>query len=135
VTHALTILIVDDDPDDQLQLIEAFREIDPDVVCCTAMNGQEGLKLLEFTTPALLPSLIFLDLNMPRVNGQRFLFELKSDDHLKAIPVVIYSTSSNPKDIKDLMRLGAFDYITKGPDSLVLKEKLTSLILSMSPKS
>lgn len=124
---ASIIYIVDDDPDDQLILMEVLREINPQVACFTANNGQDGLKKLR-TAAVPVPSLIFLDLNMPRINGRQMLTDLKADPNFKTIPVIICTTSSNPRDIADLKTLGAFDYIVKQSDDAVLKERLIKIM-------
>ena len=59
------------------------------------------------------PDLIFLDLNMPKMNGQEFLSKIKEELPLRDIPVVIFSTSGSYRNIKSTMDLGALEYITK----------------------
>jgi CheY-like chemotaxis protein len=66
----IIVYIMDDDPDDQEFLIQALKDLDPSIECFTAKNGQEGLHKLE-TAAIPLPFLIFLDLNMPRINGRQ----------------------------------------------------------------
>src|SRR5688572_7918660 len=86
------VLIVDDDEDDRDLFCEALNQVSPFITCIMARNGEEalhGLKLNCFPKP----DLIFLDLNMPRVNGIQCLTELKKDTALRAIPVVICTTS------------------------------------------
>ncbi len=110
-----TILIVDDDQDDQEMLREAIAEVAGPVRCLSAANGEEALRLL--TIPeARLPDLIFLDMNMPRMGGLAFLQKRAQFTPLADIPVVIYSTSKRPEDEAETRRLGARDFITK-PDS------------------
>jgi CheY-like chemotaxis protein len=106
--------IVDDDAEDRDLLIEALYSIDKGGQCFTAKNGEEGLKkLAEDLIP--LPDFIFLDLNMPRLNGKHFLIEIKKLKRFSHIPVVIYTTSSDPAGREEMKQLGAFYYITK-PD-------------------
>lgn len=106
--------IVDDDEEDRDLLMEALHSIDSGGQCFTAKNGEEGLqKLTEDLIP--LPDFIFLDLNMPRLNGRQFLIEIKKIKRFSHIPVVIYTTSSDAKDREELKQLGALNYITK-PD-------------------
>jgi CheY-like chemotaxis protein len=78
-----------------------------------AENGQDALKKLS----GYHPDVIFLDLNMPLMNGRQFLEEIKKKDGLSHIPVIILSTSSDKSTIEDTRRLGARDFITK-PDKL-----------------
>lgn len=107
-----TCLLIDDDKDDQEIFKLALQDINQDVVCFTADDGVEGLRLLQ-SDQNFFPSYIFLDLNMPRMTGKDCLSEIKKDARLAGIPVVIYSTSSDPKDISDSKKLGASDYVVK----------------------
>lgn len=118
-----TIYIIDDDPDDQNLLIEAIKEINLSIECYTAMNGQEGLNRLE-TGTVPFPSLIFLDLNMPRIDGRKFLATIKQHPKFNTIPVVIYSTSTNQMERNEMLQLGAADYIAKHADFSLLKANL-----------
>ncbi len=104
--------IVDDDPDDQELFIEALQRLDGQGTCVTAFNGQEGLQKLLTEMPAS-PDFIFLDLNMPRMNGKQFLAEIKKIKRIQDIPVIIYSTSTDKKDILDTIQLGAAYYLQK----------------------
>jgi CheY-like chemotaxis protein len=106
------ILIVDDDADDRDLFCTAMREVDPSLACIHARDGQEallGLRLKEFPTPHL----IFIDLNMPRLNGFQCLKELKKDRALQNIPVAIYTTSKIREHKEECERLGAAHFITK----------------------
>lgn len=106
------ILIIDDDIDDQELFAEAIGELNLDFSCECASNGEEGLELLNDTSREL-PGLIFLDLNMPRLNGKQCLERIKGNPRLKDIPVIIYSTSSQENDIRDTMAMGAVHFLTK----------------------
>lgn len=105
-------LIVDDDADDIDFFCEAVHEIFTDAVCSVARDGEEALGLLRQKSGPL-PDFIFLDMNMPRMDGKACLAELKKDDGLKHIPVVIYSTSSHPRDKTETLALGADYYLVK----------------------
>jgi CheY-like chemotaxis protein len=107
-----TFFIVDDDMDDQELFIEAVNEVDNSIVCVSASNCEEALDLLKNKKMAM-PDVIFLDLNMPRLNGKQCLAELKKHAHLRDIPVIIYSTSSERRDIEETTRLGASHFLTK----------------------
>jgi CheY-like chemotaxis protein len=118
--------IVDDDVDDIQLFVEAVNEIDSNMGCFTANNGEDALAKLEKLET--LPDIIFLDLNMPKLNGKQCLAQLKSNPRLKDIPVVIYSTSSSEADMEETKKLGASYYLTK-PDTFVeLCMQLTRLI-------
>ena len=105
------ILLVDDDLDDQFVFDLALKSIDPDVVVDTAKDGIDALDKLR--EPEVCPELIFLDMNMPRMNGRDFLQQIKSLPSLAHIPVIMYSTSSSPELMEETRRLGALDYIVK----------------------
>lgn len=104
--------IVDDDPDDQELFMEAVGAVDDSVRCIAISECEEALDLLK-NRKTELPDVIFLDLNMPRVNGKQCLVELKKQSHLRDIPVIIYSTSSEKRDIEETARLGAVHFLTK----------------------
>lgn len=108
--HA-SILIVDDDADDRLLFAEAVKEIDESIECIAAKDGQQALQLLHRMDP--LPDLIFLDLRMPRCSGKKCLLEIKKDARLKHIPVIIYTTSRELEESKELKEMGAVYFISK----------------------
>ncbi|HVG40639.1 MAG TPA: response regulator, partial [Chitinophagaceae bacterium] len=115
-----TYLLVDDDADDTFLFREVLNEVEPSIELITAVDGEEALvKLGE--QDRILPDLIFLDLNMPRMNGLQCLYEIKHDRALRSIPVIIYTTSSNSKDIEQCMQLGAACFITKQSNYKSLK--------------
>jgi len=122
------ILLVDDDADDQLIFIDALNEIAAGIECATANNGLEALEYLKEVVPK--PTLIFLDLNMPFMNGFECLARIKKEDPLKEIPVVIFTTSDNPGDEKRTKELGAKIFFTKGPSFRLLKEKLLNILIT-----
>ena len=104
--------IADDDPDDQELFIEALHEVDELCVCVTAFDGLEALGKL-FGSKLYIPDIIFLDLNMPRMNGKECLAEIKKNSLLKEVPVIIYSTSADKKDMIEAMQLGAVFFLQK----------------------
>lgn len=119
--------IVDDDPDDQELFIEALKELDELCTCITAFNGQEALQKLVNEVPSL-PDFIFLDLNMPRMNGKQFLAEIKKIKTIQNIPVIIYSTSIEKTDILDTIQLGAVYFLQKPNRFDDLKMALANII-------
>ena len=110
MTKPSIFYIIDDDRDDQDYLIAALKEIDPDCECFSAINGQEGLRKLEMGLIPI-PSIIFLDLNMPGKSGKECLKEIRKHPVWREIPVVIYSTSANKKDVNDTYTDGANLYL------------------------
>ena len=117
------LLLVDDDEDDSFLFREILTEVDPAIKLVTAENGRVALSMLGAEN-AVLPDIIFLDLNMPKMDGKQCLEELKKDDLLKDIPVFIYTTSSQSKDIEYTLQLGAACFITKPSSSKDLQELL-----------
>lgn len=105
------IFLIDDDMDDQEFFTEAVKEVDPNIKCHIASSCDEGLELLN--NSEVLPDYIFLDLNMPKVDGKKCLLELKKNARVKEIPVIIYSTSSLKKDIDETKAMGAVHFLTK----------------------
>jgi len=106
------VLIVDDDEDDRDLLTIAIHELDPNVNCILARNGEEALQGLRLQK-SIKPDLIFLDLNMPRINGAQFLRAIKTDPSLREIPAVIYTTSKHLQDLEESKQLGAVHFLTK----------------------
>lgn len=109
--HTISILLIDDDEDDRNIFCDALRLIDPAIKAHTATDGQNALDFLKRCET--LPDFIFLDLNMPRMDGKQCLKKLKEDKHFETIPVIIYSTSKMEEDVKETMQLGAAHYIKK----------------------
>ncbi|MES2648709.1 MAG: response regulator [Bacteroidota bacterium] len=116
--------MVDDDIDDQEIFSIALNEIEHKVDCVFANDGMEAIQKLE-TDPMFEPDYIFLDLNMPRMNGKQCLSEIKKIKRLSNIPVIIYSTSSENKSITEVKKIGATAYITKPSSIPELAQKLT----------
>ena len=108
----MSFFIVDEDEDDRNLFIEAVKEIDATIECTSAINGEQALTLLTDHKNSL-PDFIFLDLRMPRIDGKKCLFEIKNNERLKHIPVVIFTTSRDVEESKDLKEMGAFHFISK----------------------
>jgi len=125
MNQRLSILLIDDDEDDRWLFTDALNRTVPSVKCITASGGQEAISLLDEGREKL-PDLIFLDLNMPGMDGKKCLSLLKAHDKLSSIPVIVYSTSNFPKDTEDAIRLGAKEFIMKPADYSQLCEMLHS---------
>jgi DNA-binding response OmpR family regulator len=119
--------LIDDDDDDQEIFSLALNTIDENISFVTANDGIEALHKLQIES-AFTPHFIFLDLNMVRMSGRECLREIKKMPHLKNVPVIIYSTSSEQKDITETMLLGATDYIVKPPSISILTERLEQVL-------
>ncbi len=106
------IFLVDDDTDDLMLFKDAINEIDGSIQVITAANGVDALaKLKDGINPQ--PDYIFIDLNMPLMNGVQCLQEIKKLPVISAIPVIVYSTSSYEKDMLQTINNGAFQYLVK----------------------
>ncbi|HMV11109.1 MAG TPA: response regulator [Cyclobacteriaceae bacterium] len=104
--------VIDDDLDDQEIFTIAVEKVDPDIQCTFANDGVHALERLR-TDSALEPECIFLDVNMPRMNGIECLEVLRTFDRLQHVPIYMCSTSSDPKIIEKIKALGARDFIVK----------------------
>lgn len=115
----LTILMADDDADDRLLAHDALAECQLEAELRCVENGEELLDYLfrrgkySEATSAPRPSLILLDLNMPRKDGREALREIKSTPELRRIPVVVFTTSKADTDIGQIYDLGANSFISK----------------------
>jgi CheY-like chemotaxis protein len=118
----LKILLIDDDDDDQFVFLTALEDIAPNSHCHVSNNALEAFQYLNDKTE--IPDMIFLDLNMPLMNGFEFLLILKSDPALSSVPVIIFSTSDNPQDLERAKELGTVQFITKTADVELLKKDL-----------
>jgi CheY-like chemotaxis protein len=123
--HIRRILLIDDDADDQLYFRDALNEVSPDSHCEIASNGREALEQIEIPPP---PDLIFLDLNMPVMNGYETLAALKKQHKYKDIPIVIFTTSKNSQDVQRSQELGANLFLTKPADFGILCSKLLKIL-------
>lgn len=115
----IEILLAEDNPGDVVLTREALSEAKVQNRLHVADDGVEAMAFLRKQAPyedVPTPDLILLDLNMPRKNGHEVLAELKTDEHLKQIPVVVLTTSSAEKDILESYRAQASSYITKPVD-------------------
>lgn len=110
------ILLVEDNEGDILLTLDAFEESKFETKVSVARNGQEALDFLnkngEFAN-AQRPDIILLDINIPIYNGLEVLQEIKQDENLKKIPVIVLTTSSNQKDIDSAYKNHCNSYIKK----------------------
>lgn len=115
------LLLADDDMDDRLFFEDAIEELFTSYKLSTVTDGVELMELLSDDSEQL-PDILFLDINMPRKNGCECLAEIKANDILKDIPVVIFSTSLDMEIVNKLYENGAHYYIRKPGDFNVLKK-------------
>ena len=113
------ILLVDDNAADIGLFRESFKLTKAPVKINTAADGEEAMRFLHRLgeyQKATLPNLVLLDLNLPKKDGRQVLREMKNDERLKKIPVIVISSSRSPKDIADAYDLHANSYIVKPGD-------------------
>jgi CheY-like chemotaxis protein len=121
----MIVFYADDDPEDCELFRDAIQQIDPEMKCIIATDGREALKFLQHTSD--LPNYIFLDINMPLVNGKVCLIEIKKDPRLNTIPVIMYSTTSDTNEIHQYYKLGAHDFLIKPDNFNTLCDSLESI--------
>ncbi|HVG40450.1 MAG TPA: response regulator [Chitinophagaceae bacterium] len=122
------ILCVDDDEDDLILIREAIERNNEHYEVLEAFDGVQALELLEqMGAQGVLPCLIILDINMPRMNGKQTLTHIKKDVTLQSIPLIVFTTSSNTMD-KMFCELHGVEMITKPYDlkstQMVVKKML-----------
>lgn len=111
--RSLEILVVDDSPDDAKMILWTLDKGRKRKSVVTLMDGAQAMTYLRTREDGLKPDLILLDLNMPVKDGWEVLAECKGDPLLKAIPIVVFSTSSRPMDVKRGYAMGANSFVTK----------------------
>lgn len=119
----IVCLLIDDDQDDQEIFSMALEDVNSNIQCIMASNGLAALEKLTAITP-LIPDYIFIDMNMPKMNGMECLREIQKLHYLKDTAVFMYSTSSDEKMIEKSKALGAKDVIVKPHGLAMLTEKL-----------
>lgn len=126
------VLLAEDDADDKLIFSEFFNEICKNTLKLLSVeDGMEAIRVLKKLPDDTLPSLIILDLNMPRMNGRDTLTYLKSTDRYKEIPVIIYSTHYDKSLSQEFEKMGATLVMAK-PDSYDGFKKMIQIFLKTS---
>ncbi len=123
----LDILLVDDDTDDCIFFKEALEELHLPTHLTTLNDGEQLMHFLNTivekpTNLNSLPDVVFLDINMPRKNGKECLEEMKINNKLKHLPVIMFSTSFEKEVVNQLYKNGAHYFIRKPPEFLVFKK-------------
>lgn len=104
------ILFSDDDTDDALLFTQAADLMKSSILLSFAEDGEQ---LMRYLSKESLPDMIFLDLNMPVKNGIECLREIRSDNKLDKLPIIVYTTSDNPRDVDTCFELKANLYVVK----------------------
>lgn len=116
------VILIDDDPDDFAMFAEALKQVDPAI----EVFHISGLKDLPAEGACNIPDLLFLDINMPDQNGFEWLAGIRGKGY--RIPIVMYSTASNPAYVQKAYNEGATVYFPKPESYKVLKDSLQHLL-------
>lgn len=128
------MLVVEDSQEDFEALQRLLKRTPISIPVERCVNGEQALSFLyrtgRYTDPAIAPrpGLILLDLNLPGTDGREVLRRIKQDTQLKSIPVVVFTTSNNPRDIEVCYHYGANSYIVKPIDFNQLKRDIQLLV-------
>ena len=133
--HQTPVLLIVEDSNEDFEALQRFlRRSSVAIAIQRCINGEQALAFLYRTgnyvdrQSAPRPGLIVLDLNLPGTDGREVLRRIKQDDNLKMIPVVVFTTSNNPKDIEVCYQYGANSYIVKPINFAQLKRDVQMLV-------
>lgn len=119
------ILLIEDDEVDILTVKRSFKMLGIENKLIISRNGEEGL--LSLASESELPCLIILDINMPKMNGLEFIKKIKDNFIYKSIPVIIFTTSTDPEDKSICFNYGCAGYIVKPIDYLAFNEAIKTI--------
>ena len=133
------LLLVVEDSNEDFEALERFVKRSPQAIPIKrCINGEQALAFLygnassvdgeALSQNSTRPDLILLDLNLPGIDGRQVLRNIKQDAKLRSIPVVVFTTSNNPKDIEECYQYGVNSYIVKPIDFAQLKQDIFTLI-------
>ncbi len=111
MNNARFILLVEDNPDDEKLIIRALRRSNIANEIKVAHNGEDALNVLLGDDP--LPTVVLLDIKLPKIDGLEVLRRLRASDRTKLLPIVVLTSSSEERDIIDSYQLGANSYVRK----------------------
>ncbi len=111
MSKSLNILLIEDDAIEVMKFNRVLKNLEQAHKVIEANNGEEALSILK--SKVIIPDIIVLDLNMPKINGIEFLAIIKADELLKYIPAVVLTTSNNHKDLLAFYRIGIAGYMLK----------------------
>ncbi len=106
----MNVLFIEDDMIETMKLQRATSKFQTKHRIIEAKNGEEALEILKGES---LPDIVLLDLNMPRMSGIEFLSQIKADEKLKYLPIIILTTSENRVDLLKCFEIGIAGYIIK----------------------
>ena len=126
------VLLVEDNDNDAELTLGMLKKCLPDIDVDVVRDGEEALDYLHrrgdyATRSAVNPVLVLLDLKMPKVNGVEVLSDVKSNQQLKSIPVVMLTSSREAQDLRECYRLGANGYVVKPVDAKHFTQAITNI--------
>jgi len=127
MSEAQECFLIDDDLDDQELFLMALERVDKNINCHMANNGIDALKRLSEVN-GFIPDYIFLDINMPKMNGMVCLAEIKKLAHLDQSEILMFSTSSDVRIVQASKALGANHFFVKPPSMDLLIETLAKVL-------
>jgi two-component system, response regulator len=119
ISDPRTVLLVEDNPDDEKLTLRAMRQSEVPSIVIVARDGAEALDYLLGEgdgKPTSLPSLVLLDLKLPKIGGLEVLQRLRNHERTRALPIVVLTSSDEDSDISESYQLGANSYIRKPVD-------------------
>jgi CheY-like chemotaxis protein len=122
-----TILLVEDNGDDEALTLRAFKKHNIANEVVVARSGEEAIEHLLGPTTAHLPSIMLLDLNLPKMNGLDVLKRVRADERTKTLPVVVLTSSKEDQDLIHSYSLGANAYVRKPVDFAQFSEAIRTL--------
>jgi CheY-like chemotaxis protein len=126
------LFLVDDDADDREFFEEAIHHCNPSIKVIFAKDGIEAIEYLD--SAETFPDAIFLDYNMPRMNGVECLKKIKANSKTRSIPIIMYTTSGDREQEKTVLLLGADHYMRKTTSFSTLCSELDRLLLLIAKK-
>ncbi len=127
--HRITCLLIDDDIEDQEIFAHAVQHLGLDIDVVTANDGVHAIEKIK-GDEHLNPYFIFVDVNMPRMNGIECLVEIKKISKVKNVPVYLYSTYTDPETVRRGREHGATDLVVKASSMRELEETLSKILPS-----
>ena len=124
----MKFLLVEDDKITTLSIYKILNNEFNSIDIIQTETGQEALNYLKNCSKNELPHFIMLDLNMPIMNGVEFLSFIRQDNRFSNLPVVVHTTSSNPEDYFECVKLGISGYFVKNVDYKKFKETLIDIV-------
>jgi response regulator of citrate/malate metabolism len=124
-------MIIDDDEDDQEIFLMCVKKISDHIECLIADNGVDAISMLD-SNEGYIPDYIFIDMNMPKMNGIQCLKNIKTIERLKNSQIFMYSTTFETTIVKESKELGATDFMIKPARTADLKEKLSNIFSIVS---